>query len=393
MSVPSSALMQDGAKAYFERKDISLIMESIMTGLVYEQPDDPLSYIEDCVKRLKTSATPSTNKPKRVHWDTFIPKEDQENNEKRKQRALRLATNAKIVDAPKPSSGKVMLPPVSRTPVIGHPNIIFVLGGPGSGKGTQCERLAKEFNLTHLSTGDLLRAELEKGSDIGKKCGDLMKEGKIVPMAIILGLLKAAINQNFDTPGFLIDGFPRAMDQAQEFEATIGKCKTVLCFTCPLKVLEARLLERGKTSGRADDNIDTIKKRFKTFEEQSMPVIEFYRKDGRAILVDSTAPIDKVYQTTRQYIVDMNLGKAGALPPISKSRPVSNAGSTPATSSAVRGKAWNNIVFVLGGPGCGKVLSVSALQRNSNTIICLLAICFVLRWRQDQPEPKSWIPL
>ncbi|KAJ3013559.1 UNVERIFIED_CONTAM: hypothetical protein HDU68_000633 [Siphonaria sp. JEL0065] len=355
MSVPSSGAMQEGAKAYVERKDINLIMESIMTGLVFEQPDDPLSYIEDCVKRLKEATIPTTRKPKpRVHWDTLIPASEQENNEKRKQRAIRLATNAKIVDAPK---GKVVLPTLN-APASGHPNIIFVLGhvylilGPGSGKGTQCERLAKEFNFTHLSTGDLLRDELKRGSDIGKKCGDLMKEGKIVPMAIILGLLKSAISENMDTPGFLIDGFPRAMDQALEFESTIGKCRTVLCFNCPLKVLEARLLERGKTSGRADDNIDTIKKRFKTFEEQSMPVIEYFKKDGRAILVDSTAPIDKVYQTTRQQVIDLNLGKSGALPPI----------GTP--NGRPRGKAWQNIVFVLGGPGCGKGTQCERIARE-----------------------------
>ncbi|KAJ3265140.1 hypothetical protein HDU77_006371 [Chytriomyces hyalinus] len=375
MSSNPSAAMQEDAKNYFERKDINLIMESIMTGLVFEQPDDPLTYIEDCVKRLKQATTPSV-KPRRVHWDAFIPTDAQETIKKRKERAKILRTNAKVVDVTKPvrpaTQGRVVLPPVSaggsggvktrpvsrsksakqQTVLLSHPNIIFVLGGPGSGKGTQCERLAKEFKLTHLSTGDLLRAELEHGTDIGRKCDALMREGKIVPMDIILGLLKSAIADNMETPGFLIDGFPRAMDQALEFEKTIGKCRAVLCFTCPLTVLEQRLLERGKTSGRADDNIDTILKRFKTFEEQSMPVIDHFKKDGRAILIESTGTIDEVYQTTKFHLVEMKigaLGKAAAepLPPITphKSRP---------TTTTARGKAWQNIVFVLGGPGCGK---------------------------------------
>ncbi|ORY44411.1 ADK-domain-containing protein [Rhizoclosmatium globosum] len=203
------------------------------------------------------------------------------------------------------------------------PNIIFVLGGPGSGKGTQCVRLAKEFRLTHLSTGDLLRAELEKGSEIGKKCGDLMKEGKIVPMEIILGLLKASILSNLDTPGFLIDGFPRAMNQAIEFEKSIFPAKKVLFFNCPLDTLEARLLERGKTSGRADDNIDTIRKRFKTFQEESLPVVGHF--GSRVLKIESTGTVDEVYAETKRYLIS-----DGTLRPDP------------------------NLIFVLGGPGSGK---------------------------------------
>ncbi|KAJ3284513.1 hypothetical protein HDU79_008082, partial [Rhizoclosmatium sp. JEL0117] len=217
------------------------------------------------------------------------------------------------------------------------PNLVFVLGGPGSGKGTQCVRLAKEFHLTHLSTGDLLRAELEKGSEIGKKCGDLMKEGKIVPMSIILGLLKTAIYHNLSTPGFLIDGFPRARDQALEFEKTICPAKKVLFFNCPLPVLEARLLERGKTSGRADDNIDTIRKRFKTFEEESMPVVSLF--EDRVMRIESTGTVDEVYETVKNGLLAENIIK-----------------TLPFEGS--------NIVFVLGGPGSGKGTQCDKLVEN-----------------------------
>ncbi|KAI8610605.1 adenylate kinase-domain-containing protein, partial [Chytriomyces sp. MP71] len=344
--------MQDDAREYFERKDISLIMESIMTGLVFEQPDDPLTYIESCVKRLKQATTPAA-KPRRVHWDAFIPTEAHETIERRKERAKVLRTNSKVSEIPlRPNSqsGRIVLPPVNQG-ALNHPNIIFVLGGPGSGKGTQCEKLAKEFNFTHLSTGDLLRAELEKGTSIGKKCDALMNEGKIVPMDIILGLLLSSIESNIETPGFLIDGFPRAMDQAMEFEKTIGKCRVVLCFTCPLNVLEQRLIERGKTSGRGDDNMETIKKRFQTFEQQSMPVIDHFKADGRAIIIDSMASVDEVYKITRSHIFEMNAGLfcrpgTSPLPPISS--------QTKAKTISTKGKAWENIVFVLGGPGCGK---------------------------------------
>ena len=145
----------------------------------------------------------------------------------------------------------------------------------------------------------------------------------MVPMSIMINLLKDQIDQNMDSPGFLIDGFPRAMDQALEFEKTIGTCKTVIAFRCSLSVLEARLLERGKTSGRADDNIETIKKRFNTFENQSMPVIEHFKLLGKCIEISSEQAIEQVYQE----------------------------------ASAVFSKAifeGENIVFVLGGPGSGK---------------------------------------
>lgn len=165
-------------------------------------------------------------------------------------------------------------------------NIVLVLGGPGSGKGTQCERVAKEFNYAHLSTGDLLRAEVASGSSVGKDLESLMKEGKIVPLDVTLGLLRRAMvatPSNF--AGFLIDGFPRELVQARAFEATVAPSKFVLCFECPEDILMQRLLKRGETSGRADDNADTIKKRFATFTNMSYPVVEEYGRMGKLVKV------------------------------------------------------------------------------------------------------------
>ncbi|ORY38281.1 ADK-domain-containing protein [Neocallimastix californiae] len=145
-------------------------------------------------------------------------------------------------------------------------NIIFVLGGPGSGKGTQCDKIVDEFGLKHLSTGDMLREEVNKGTELGKELNEIMKEGKMVPQDLVLKLVKQEIDDNKNAKGFLIDGFPRTLDQAKSFEENVGPVKSVLYFDCPPEVLEERLLERGKTSGRADDNIDTIKKRLETYE-------------------------------------------------------------------------------------------------------------------------------
>lgn len=165
-------------------------------------------------------------------------------------------------------------------------NIVLVLGGPGSGKGTQCEKLAKEFNYCHLSSGDLLRAEVATGSKHGKELEQIMQEGKMVPLDITLGLLRdAMMKAPSDCKGFLIDGFPRELIQAKAFEATVAPCKFVLFFACPEEELFNRLVNRGKTSGRADDNVETINKRLKVFNELSRPITEAFKKQGKLVTV------------------------------------------------------------------------------------------------------------
>ncbi|KAH8884492.1 uridylate kinase [Thozetella sp. PMI_491] len=192
--------------------------------------------------------------------------------------------------------------------------VIFVLGGPGAGKGTQCARLVKDYGFTHLSAGDLLRAEQERpGSQFGELIADCIRNGAIVPMEVTVALLENAMTEVVQkNPGgkakFLIDGFPRKMDQALKFEEVVCPARLVLFYDCPEKEMERRLLERGKTSGRTDDNIESIRKRFRTFIETSMPVVNHYEQDGKVIKVDATPTPDSVYKTTTQRL-EGQLGK------------------------------------------------------------------------------------
>ncbi|KAI8837391.1 adenylate kinase [Chytriomyces cf. hyalinus JEL632] len=172
------------------------------------------------------------------------------------------------------------------------------MGSSRPGKGTQSELLAKDFQLAHLSAGDLLRAEVQSGSEVGRMAAAVMKDGKIVPMDVILSLLQKAI---VETPshyrGILIDGFPRALDQAKRFEETIARASLVINFTVPLPVLEQRLLDRGKTSGRVDDNLESIRKRFSTHVQESGPVLEYF--GDRVLNVDGSASVEEVYDVLR----------------------------------------------------------------------------------------------
>ncbi|KAH6998300.1 adenylate kinase-domain-containing protein [Ilyonectria robusta] len=183
--------------------------------------------------------------------------------------------------------------------------VVFVLGGPGAGKGTQCSKLVEQYGFIHLSAGDLLRAEQERpGSQFGDLIKDYIKNGLIVPMEVTIQLLENAMTEALQKAGstkgrFLVDGFPRKMDQAVKFEETVCPAKMVLFFDCPEEVMEKRLLKRGETSGRSDDNAESIRKRFRTFVETSMPVVNYFEKEGKVVKLDATPTPDQVYVKTQ----------------------------------------------------------------------------------------------
>jgi UMP-CMP kinase len=201
--------------------------------------------------------------------------------------------------APAPAAASPAFSPTDVT-------VLFVLGGPGAGKGTQCARLVHDYHFTHLSAGDLLRAEQDRpGSQYGQLIRDCIKNGDIVPMEVTVALLENAMRDTIAASGskrgkFLIDGFPRKMDQALKFEEVVCPARLVLFYDCPEAQMEARLLERGKTSGRADDNAESIRKRFRTFVETSMPVVNHYDAESRVVKVDATPTPDQVYADTQE---------------------------------------------------------------------------------------------
>ncbi|ODQ64580.1 UMP-CMP kinase [Nadsonia fulvescens var. elongata DSM 6958] len=178
-------------------------------------------------------------------------------------------------------------------------SVIFVLGGPGAGKGTQCANLVRDYGFIHLSAGDLLRAEQQReDSKYGELIATCIKEGTIVPQEVTIALLEKAMKENIakGSKNFLIDGFPRAMDQAIKFEEDVAVSKVTLFFECPEQVMLSRLLKRGETSGRTDDNIESIKKRFNVFLKTSMPVIDYFSTADKVIKIQCDHPPQEVYE-------------------------------------------------------------------------------------------------
>jgi len=194
-------------------------------------------------------------------------------------------------------------------PADAKPRVVFVLGGPGSGKGTQCARIVSEFGYVHLSAGDLLRAEVNSGSSDGEMISEFIRNGQIVPSKVTVALLRKAMERS-SVKKFLVDGFPRNHENNQSWEINMGNyadTRLVLFFECPEEVMLQRLLNRGESSGRTDDNIESIKKRFVTFKEQTIPVVEYYQEKGIVAKINSNQGPDEVYAVIKGALVQFGL--------------------------------------------------------------------------------------
>ncbi|XP_037642478.1 UMP-CMP kinase [Sebastes umbrosus] len=183
------------------------------------------------------------------------------------------------------------------------PQVVFVLGGPGAGKGTQCSNITESYDYTHLSAGELLRTErAREESEFGALIASHIKEGKIVPVEITIKLLRKAMEETMQKDEkmfrFLIDGFPRNEDNLQGWNKVMdGKAdvKFVLFFDCSNEICIDRCLERGKSSGRSDDNRESLEKRIQTYLQSTRPIIELYEKLGKVRTIDASRSVDKVF--------------------------------------------------------------------------------------------------
>ena len=177
--------------------------------------------------------------------------------------------------------------------------VIFIIGPPGVGKNTQCDKIVEKYNFIHLGAGDLLRQEIKKGTENSKLIESLMTQGKYVPVKITCDLLKKAMDSLGKSKIFLIDGYPRNQDNIDGWKEIFGnnyKLIVTIILKCNEEELEKRLLERAKSSGRVDDNIETIKKRFKTHIEQSLPIEAQLKEMGPVLEVQGNGSIEEVFK-------------------------------------------------------------------------------------------------
>jgi len=183
---------------------------------------------------------------------------------------------------------------------------IALFGPPGAGKGTQSKLLIEKYNLTYISTGDMLREEIVNKTPIGIEAKSIIERGDLVPDEMIVQIIETKVTMNLETRGILFDGFPRTIVQAYILDGLLLKLNTSLTCMLSLEVpnddLITRMLERAKTSGRADDNLDVIKVRLKEYENKTKPVIEFYSEKGKYFPVKGVGGVDEIFRSLCQTI-------------------------------------------------------------------------------------------
>lgn len=176
---------------------------------------------------------------------------------------------------------------------------IVIFGAPGSGKGTQSERIIAKYGLNHISTGDVLRAEIKNGTELGKVAKGYIDQGQLLPDALIIDILASVLDSFKESKGVIFDGFPRTIPQAEALKKMLNERGQDVSVMLDLDVPEAelieRLIKRGQESGRADDNMETIKKRLVVYNEQTSPLKDYYKTEGKYQHINGVGTMEAIF--------------------------------------------------------------------------------------------------
>ena len=185
---------------------------------------------------------------------------------------------------------------------------IVIFGGPGSGKGTQSDKLISHYNLFHISTGDVLRDHIRRGTDLGTTANSYISKGKLIPDDLMVSILDPVLIDNAQAvaDGVIFDGFPRTIPQAKALNEMLqkrgNKVNIVIGLEVPDEELTERLLKRGLESGRSDDNRETIAKRLEVYHSQTAPLKAFYQNQGIYAAIKGIGTIDSIFQSIQEAI-------------------------------------------------------------------------------------------
>ena len=187
---------------------------------------------------------------------------------------------------------------------------IIIFGAPGSGKGTQSQKLIDKYHLTHISTGDVLRDQISKQTELGKLASKYMSQGELVPDDVVIDMLAGLITDKADSNGFIFDGFPRTLPQGKAMDKMLleknESIDVVLWLDVDDEELIDRLLQRGKETGREDDNLETIKSRLQVYTRETEPLKEFYSKQDKLAKIEGKGTIDDIFSRIENVVDNLN---------------------------------------------------------------------------------------
>ena len=176
---------------------------------------------------------------------------------------------------------------------------IVIFGAPGSGKGTQSERIVEKYGINHISTGDVLRAEIKNGTELGKTAKGYIDQGQLIPDELMIDILASVFDSFKDSKGVIFDGFPRTIAQAEALKKMLAErgqdVSVMVDLEVPEDELMVRLIKRGKDSGRADDNEETIKKRLHVYHSQTAPLIDWYKNERKYQHINGLGTMEGIF--------------------------------------------------------------------------------------------------
>ncbi|XP_017327319.1 adenylate kinase isoenzyme 5 [Ictalurus punctatus] len=399
------------AKEYLSRREIPQLMESLLTGLMYYRPDDPIDYMESCLKKVR-----ELGGTEKVRWDTFVGQEKKSLPPLNGGQSRRSFFRNVLPDRYE------RLPPIHQfsiesdsdlsetaelieeyevfDPSRPRPKVILIIGGPGSGKGTQSLKIAERYGFEYVSVGELLRKKMIHNATSNRKwslIARIITNGELAPQETTITEIKQKIMKLPDASGIVIDGFPRDVAQALSFEDQICTPDLVVFLACSNQRLKERLEKRAEQQGRPDDNPKATERRLANFKQNAVPLVKYFQEKGLIVTLDADRDEEEVFSDigmmvdnklfpTREPVagpseLDLSVLADSTSPPDAPSRfdeqaikeemeeeddeeeAASGYGEPPAECLPVE-KKKPKVIFVIGGPGSGKALQCEKMEER-----------------------------
>lgn len=395
------------AKEYLARREIPQLFESLLTGLMFYRPEDPIEYLEACLKKVRELGGAD-----RVKWDTFVGQEKKSLPPLNGGQSRRSLFRNVMPDSPNfPYRRYDRLPPINQfsiesdsdlsetaelieeyevfDPSRPRPKVILVIGGPGSGKGTQSLKIAERYGFQYMSVGELLRKKMIHNATSNRKWSLIAKiitNGELAPQETTITEIKQKIMKIPEATGIVIDGFPRDVGQALSFEDQICTPDVVVFLACTNHHLKERLQKRAEQQGRPDDNPKAIDRRLTNFKQNTIPLVKYFQERGLIVTLDADRDEEEVFCDISMTL-DNKLFSCSEPAAGSSDLDLSMLGESSLTEAACKYDQMDEeedetcyaegttdsycteqkkpkVIFIIGGPGSGKTVQTERMEER-----------------------------